>query len=85
MAALAIFDPFLRFPVGENAVLVLSIVFNAIYYLAVGSVLRLVVKKQWPVFGKVVVIAAAAGALNVSLVAVFAVCEYLLTGRLVAT
>jgi hypothetical protein len=85
MALLKIFDPFLRFPSGGETIFLLSFVFNALYYFGVGLVSQGVLRKHWPFAGKIVLIGAAAGALNISLQAMFTVCEYLLTGRIFAT
>lgn len=81
---LRIFDPFLRFPSGGVMFFFLSFAFNALYYLGIGLVSRRVLSKQWPVFLKIIGVGAAAGVLNISLQAMFAVCEYVLTGRLFA-
>lgn len=85
MATLGVFDPFLRFPSGGDTVFLLSFAFNALYYLGVGLVSRRVLRKQWPVFLKIVLIGAATGVINISLQAIFAACEYVLTGRLSVT
>jgi len=82
---LVICDPFLRFPVGNNSVFLMSILFNAVYYFGIGSTFRLIVKKRWAMFGKLLILAAVAAVLNISLVAIFVACEFLLTGQLVAT
>lgn len=84
-AVLRVFDPFLRFPSGGDTVFVLSFAFNPLYYLGVGLVSGRVLRKQWPVFLKIVLICAVTGVLNISLQALFAACEYLLTGRLFVT
>jgi len=85
MAVLRIFDPFLRFPSSGGSVFFLSFAFNALYYFGVGLVSQPVLRKQWPALGKILLIGAVAGVLNVSLQAMFAACEYVLTGRLFVT
>jgi hypothetical protein len=85
MSVLRIFDPFLRFPSSGGSVFFLSFAFNALYYFGVGLAFQRVLRKQWPALGKVVLIGAVAGVLNVSLQAMFAACEYVLTGQLVVT
>jgi hypothetical protein len=85
MAALKVFDPFLRFPAAGHTIFILSFAFNGLYYLGVGVVSRRALRQRWRVFLKIIVIGAAAGVLNISMQAIFAVCEYVLTGRLFAT
>jgi hypothetical protein len=85
MAVLRVFDPFLRFPSSGGFVFFLSFAFNALYYFCVGLMSQRVLRKQWPALGKIVLIGAVAGVLNVSLRAMFATCEYVLTGRLFVT
>lgn len=85
MIVLRIFDPVLRFPSSGGIVFFLSFAFNALYYFGGGLASQWVIRRQWPALGKIVVIGAVVGVLNVSVQAMLTACEYVLTSRLFVT